>query len=153
VSLDLLTYRTTAISHAMAAGLFGNVLDHEPISAPGSGLTAAFWVSRIGPVPLGSGLNKTTARLELMARILTPADSEPQGEVDTAITGAVDALLTAYTGDFEFGGNVRQVDLLGAYGTGLQAEFGYTSFAGGTTYRVATLTIPLIISDAWAQVA
>lgn len=136
----------------MAAGLFGNVLDHEPISAPGSGLTAAFWVSRIGPVPLGSGLTATTARLQLMGRLLMPADTEPQGEVDTAVTGAVDALLTAYSGDFEFGGSVRLVDLLGAYGVPLQAEFGYLNFAGGTTYRVATLTIPLIINDAWTQV-
>ncbi|MDX3643226.1 hypothetical protein [Streptomyces sp. MB09-02B] len=153
MSLDLLTYRNTAISYAMASGLFGNVLDHEPVSAPGSGLTAAFWVSRIGPVPIGSGLSATTGRLQLMGRLLMPADTEPQGDVDTAVTGAVDALLTAYSGDFEFGGSVRCIDLLGAYGASLQAEFGYTSFSGGTTYRVATITIPLIINDAWTQVA
>ncbi len=151
--LDLLTYRNVAVSHAMASGLFGNVLDHEPISAPGSGLTAAFWVGRIGPVAEGSGLQATTARLQLMGRLLMPADTEPQGDVDTAVTAAVDALLTAYTGDFEFGGNIRNVDVLGASGTPLGAEFGYLNFTGGTTYRVATLTIPLIISDAWAQVA
>lgn len=153
MSLDLLTYRNVAISHAMATGLFGNVLAHEPVSPPGSGLTAAFWVRRVSPVPGASGLQATTGRLELMARLLMPADTEPQGDVDTALTGATDALLTAYSGDFGFGGAVRNVDLLGAHGTGLSAELGYTTFQGGTTYRVATLTIPLIINDVWGQTA
>ncbi|MBC2903141.1 hypothetical protein [Streptomyces cupreus] len=153
MALNLTTYRDVAVSHAMATGLFGQVLDHEPVSAPGNGLSAAFWVSRIGPVPAGSGLASTTARLELMGRLFLPADTEPQGGVDVDLTGAADALLTAYTGDFDFGGTVRNVDLLGAHGTSLSAVFGYTSFTGGTTYRVATLTIPLIINNVWGQVA
>lgn len=153
MTLNLSTYRDVLTSHAQATGLFGQVLAHEPISAPGSGLTAAFWVSRIGPVPTGSGLRATTARLELMATLLEPADTEPADGVDVDMVGAVDALLTAYSADFEAGGNVRMVDLLGAYGTPLSAVFGYTRFAGGTTYRAATLTIPLIINDVWGQVA
>jgi hypothetical protein len=88
-----------------------------------------------------------------MGRVLMPADTEPQDDVDTAITAAVDQLLSAYSSDFEFGGNVRNVDLLGASGVGLSAEFGYLNFTGGTTYRVATLTIPLIINDVWGQAA
>jgi hypothetical protein len=153
VTLNLSTYRDVLTSHAQATGLFGQVLGHEPISAPGSGLTAAFWVSRIGPVPTGSGLRSTTARLEVMATLLEPADTEPADGVDVDMVGAVDALLTAYSGDFEAGGNVRMIDLLGAYGTPLSAVFGYTRFAGGTTYRAATLTIPLIINEVWGQVA
>ncbi|MFF7837550.1 hypothetical protein ACFZC6_01750 [Streptomyces ossamyceticus] len=153
MTLNLSTYRDVLTSHAQATGLFGQVLGHEPISAPGSGLTAAFWVSRVGPVPNGSGLKSTTARLELMATLLEPADTEPADGVDVDMVGAVDALLAAYSGDFEPGGNVRMVDLLGAYGTPLSAAFGYTRFAGGTTYRAATLTIPLIINDVWGQVA
>lgn len=153
MTLNLSTYRDVLTSHAQATGLFGQVLGHEPISAPGSGLTAAFWVSRIGPVPTGSGLRATTCRLEVMATLLEPADTEPADGVDVDMTSAVDALLTAYSGDFEAGGNVRMIDLLGAYGTPLSAVFGYTRFAGGTTYRAATLTIPLIINDVWGQVA
>ncbi|MER7222635.1 hypothetical protein [Streptomyces rubradiris] len=153
MALDLTTYRDVLTSHAQATGLFGTVLSHEPVSAPDSGLTAAFWVSRIGPTPTGSGLTATTARLEIMARVFEPADTEPQDSVDMDLVGAVDALLTAYSGDFEVGGNARMIDLLGAYGTALQATFGYTSFAGGTTFRIATLTIPLIINDVWGQAA
>lgn len=151
MTLDLTTIRSVGLSHAQGLGLFGQVLGHEPVSAPGSGLTYALWVARIAPVPAGSGLVAGTGRLELNGRVFMPADTEPQDDVDAAVTGAVDQLMAAYSGDFQFGGTVRNVDLLGAHGTPLSAQFGYTSFAGGTTYRVATLTVPLIINDLWTE--
>ncbi|CAM5718118.1 hypothetical protein [Streptomyces fumanus] len=150
VPLDLLGCRDAALSHAQSLGLFGNVLDHEPVSAPGSGLTFAMWVRRLAPVPAGSGLTAGSGRLELTGRVLMPADTEPQGDVDVAVTGAVDALMSAYAGDFEFGGRVRNVDVLGAHGTALSAEFGFSRF-DSTTYRVGTLTVPLIINDLWTE--
>ncbi len=152
VALDLLTYRGAAMSHAQALGVFEQVLDHEPVSAPGSGLIYALWVARVGPVPTGSGLRAATGRIELSGRVFMPADTEPQGDVDLAVTGAVDSLMSAYAGDFEFGGSVRNVDVLGAHGTPLQAVFGYMRF-DSTTSRVATLTVPLIVNDLWNEVA
>jgi hypothetical protein len=85
--------------------------------------------------------------------VFLPADTEPMDDVDVTVTSAVSALIGAYCGDFTLGDLVGNIDLLGAHGAPLSAETGYTSFTGGTTYRVATLTIPLIINDAWTQVA
>ena len=150
MALDLLTYRGTHMSQAQSLGLFEQVLGHEPVSAPGSGLIYATWVTRIAPVPAGSGVSAGTARLELSGRVFMPADSEPQDDVDIAVTGAVDALMSALFEDFTLGGTVRNVDLLGAHGTPLSAQFGFTRF-DSTTYRVATLTVPLIINDAWTE--
>jgi hypothetical protein len=149
--LDLAAYRSAAMSHAQALGLFGQVIGHEPVSAPGSGLTYAVWVGPVRPVPALSGLNSVSVRLELRGRVFLPADSEPMGDVDVTVTDAVSKLMGAYCGDFTLGDLVANVDLLGAHGTPLSADTGYTSFAGGTTYRVATLTIPLIINDAWNE--
>ena len=150
--LDLLAYRAAAMSHAQTLGLFGQVLGHQPISAPGSGLTYAMWTGPVRPVPARSGLNTVSARLELRGQVLTPADSEPPDAVDVDVTNAVSKLMGAYCGDFTLGDLVANVDLLGAHGTPLAADMGYTTFPGGTTYRVATITIPLIVNDAWNEV-
>ncbi|WP_225840312.1 hypothetical protein [Streptomyces sp. NK08204] len=150
MALDLTTYRSVALSHAQSLGLFEQVLGHEPVSAPGSGLIYALWVKRITPIPARSGLNSVSTRLELTGRVFLPADTEPQDDVDVAVTGAVDGLLNAYSGDFQLGGNVANVDLLGMHGAPLDTEFGYTRF-DSTTYRVATLTLPLIVNDLWTE--
>ncbi|BCM70859.1 hypothetical protein EASAB2608_06193 [Streptomyces sp. EAS-AB2608] len=150
MTLDLTTYRAHALSHAQGLGLFEQVLGHEPVSAPGSGLTYALWVKGIRPIPARSGLDAVTARLELTGRVFLPADTQPEDDVDVAVTGAVDGLMAAYSSDFQLGGTVANVDLLGAHGPGLGADFGYARF-DSTTYRVATLTVPLIINDAWTE--
>lgn len=149
--LDLAAYRSAAMSHAQSLGVFGQVLGHEPVSAPGSGLTYAMWVGPVQPIPERSGLNSVSARLELRGRVFLPADTEPMDDVDVMVTDAVSKLMGAYCGDFTLGGLVAEIDVLGAYGALLSSDTGYTSFGGGTTYRVATLTIPLIINDAWTE--
>jgi hypothetical protein len=75
---------------------------------------------------------------------------EPQDAIDPGVAAAVDALMAAYSGDFEFGSNVRNVDLLGSAGVPLAAEAGYLNVSG-TMYRVMTITLPLIINDLWSQ--
>lgn len=152
MALDSSGLSSRIVSHAKALGRFTQVLDHEPVSAPGSGLTYAVWLTDLGPVPAGSGLAATTARVEFTGRVFLPADTEPKGAVETGVLGAVDAVCGAYSSDFTLGGTVRKVDLLGAYGPPLRARFGYLPL-GSTTYRIATLTIPLIINDAWGQAA
>jgi hypothetical protein len=150
--LDLTAYRSACMSHAQGLGMFEQVLGHEPVSAPGSGLIYALWVSDLGPIPARSGLNSVTVRLELTGRVFMPADSQPEDNVDTAVTDAVNGLMREYCTDFTLGDTVANVDLLGAHGTALRAKFGYSRF-DSTTYRVATITIPLIINDAWNEVA
>jgi hypothetical protein len=152
VSLDVTSYLSAVESHAQALGLFETVLGHEPVSAPGSGLTYAVWVKRVTPIPRRSGLAAVSVRLELTGRVLMPADSEPLDGVDIAVTGAVDGLMNAYAGDFQLGGVVAELDLLGEYGASLGAEYAYARF-DTTTYRAATLVIPLILNDVWNEVA
>ncbi|MGA6223469.1 hypothetical protein ACPESV_24425 [Streptomyces umbrinus] len=152
MTIDSIEIRGRVTSHAQAAGWFGQVLKREPVSAPGSGFTYAVWVSDLSPVPASSGLASTTARLELTGRIYVPADTEPMDDVDDQLVGATDVLMTAYSGGFTLGGNVRCIDLLGAYGAALRARYGYLPI-DSTTYRIATMTIPIIVNNAWTQEA
>lgn len=139
------------VSHAMGLGVFSQVNAHEPKNAPSNGLACAIWADRIGTVR-SSGLNSASARLALSIRIFTPMASQPEDAIDTAVLDAVDALFTAYCGDFTLDGLVRQVDILGASGAPLEAVLGYV-LVDGVEYRVATIALPLIINDAWTEVA
>lgn len=139
------------VSHAMASGLFERVNQHEPKSAPGNGLSCAVWVDSIAPVR-SSGLSATSGRLAIQVRIYTSMLAEPPDAIDPALTSAVDVLMTAYSADFELGGTVRCVDLLGMAGEPLSAKAGYLS-QDKKLFRVMTILVPLIVNDLWNQVA
>jgi hypothetical protein len=152
MSLDLAALIDPVTSHASASGMFDAVQAHEPKSPPGTGLTYAVFVASIGPARGGSGLAATSARVELTGRIYKPFLAEPEDLIDPNLTDALDRLFTAYAGDFDLGANVRCIDLLGAYGNPLGGQAGYQSI-DRIVFRVFDITIPLIVNDAWAQVA
>lgn len=143
-------------SHASASGHFARVQNHEPKSMPPNGpgpdLFFMVIVSNIGPARSGSGLVSTTARVELSARIYMPFRTEPEDLIDSRLTEALDDLFEAYTGDFELGGAARNIDVLGSQGQPLSARAGYSA-VDGATFRVADITIPIIVNDAWTQEA
>lgn len=150
MAIDIESILDAVESHAQTLGIFDRVGMHEPKNAPGNGLSCWFWAQHIGPVPTGSGLAVTTGRLELMGRMASNMLQKPEDAIDPNMIRAVDALYSAYSGDFELGGNIRLVDLLGAYGTPLQARAGYLPM-DGRTFRVYDVTLPLIVDDLWEQ--
>ena len=152
MSLDTGAILNVVTSHASAAGLFERVNQHESKNAPGNGLTFAAWLDQIGPARGSSGLAQTSALVVLNARIYTSMLSEPQDAIDPAMAGAVDVLMSAYSGDFALGGTARCVDLLGMAGISLSARAGYL-IQDGKPYRVFTITLPIIVDNVWGQVA
>jgi hypothetical protein len=150
---DATAFLASVQSHAMTLGLFEKVNGHEPKNAPGHGLTAAIWAQRIDPVPAASGLAATAGRIELNVRIFTNMMREPQDAIDPEMATATIALMGAYSADFDLGvTDVREVDLLGEYGTPLSAQAGYLT-QDGKLYRVMTITLPVIVNDLWSQSA
>jgi hypothetical protein len=140
-------------SAAGTLGLFEKVNGHEPKSAPATGgLTAAVWLRRVTPTAKASGLAVTAARLVLMVRVYGSMLSDPQDDIDPRLCAATDALLDTFCGDFTLGGLIRNVDILGEHGVPLDANAGYLN-QDGRLFRVVDITLPLIINDAWTQVA
>lgn len=137
-------------SHAMTLGIFERVNLHEPKSAPTTGLSCAIWVDYIGPVPSSSGLAATSALVIFNIRIYSSMLAEPQDYIDPQITKAVDLLMTAYSGDFELGGDVAWIDLLGQSGRQMDAQAGYIN-QEGKLLRIMTITLPVVLNDVWSQ--
>lgn len=152
MALDITTILAAVAGHALASGYFDAVNGHEPMSPPTSGVTCAVWTEQIGPARGGSSLVSTSARLALFVRLYTPMTQLPSDAIDPNMVAALDALMAAYSGDFELGGLVREVDLLGTYGDPLSARAGYLT-TSGAEYRVLTITLPLVVNDLWEQVA
>lgn len=139
-------------SHALATGYFDAVNQHEPKSAPGYGLAAAVWVQSLGPVPFNSGLHISSARLILNVRIYSNMIQEPQDMIDPKMMEAVDALMAAYSADFTLDGMDLHIDLLGRSGDRLGGQAGYVMI-DRAHLRIFTLNVPIIVNDAYAQIA
>lgn len=148
---------TQAIVHALAdharlTGLFESVNLHEPVHPPGTGVVAAVWAGPIRPVPSESGLAATTARVEYRLRLYKPMTAPGLDAIDPAMTKAVDVLFLAYHGDFSLDdvNEDAEIDLLGRTGTALSAVDGYQNH-NNVEYRVYTITVPVIVQNAWPQ--
>jgi len=152
MSLDINAIINALTTHAGTLGYFDAVQGHEPKSAPGQGLTFAVFMTGLGPARAASGLNSTSARLELTGRIYKPFLSEPADLIDPAMTEAANRLFAAYTGDFDLGSTARNVDVLGAHGNPLGMRAGYVTI-DKQVYRVFDTVIPIIVNDAWDQEA
>lgn len=140
-------------SKAKATGLFDRVNKHEPKNKPGRGLTAAIWVDRIEPARARSGLASTSARVVLNLRIYTNMLQNPQDAIDPSVMRATDVMMAELSGDFDLGDPNRWVDLLGAtQGHELYAQSGYINI-DNMVFRVMTLTVPIIVENAWTQAA
>jgi hypothetical protein len=151
MSLNTAAILSAIVSHAQTLGVFETVNAHESVNAPGHGLHAEVWADSIAPVPAGSGLASTTARVVWTVRVRGSADSQPRDMVDPNMMAAVDALMNAYNGAFTLGGLVRNVDLLGQAGVPLSVRAGYLP-QDGKVFRVLDVVLPVVINNVWEQV-
>jgi hypothetical protein len=149
MALNITNILDAVVSHALATGHFYTVNQHESKKSPSSGLSASVWVERITPIKT-SGLANTSIRLELTVRIYSSTTGTPYDDIDPDLTRAMDDLLGAYVSDFELGGNVRHVDVFGAYGHPLDSRAGYLNL-DGREFRVFSITLPLVCDDLWTQ--
>ena len=138
-------------SHAMSLGVFDRVNQHEPKNKPGRGLTCAVWIDRIEPARGRSGLTATDARVVFNVRVYTNMLQNPQDAIDPQVMIATDLLFEAYSGDFQLGDDSRFIDLEGmTQGHPLFGQSGYINI-DNMVYRVMTITVPVIVQNAWTQ--
>ncbi len=149
--LNLPAIRAAVIDHALSLGIFESVSGHEPKAAPTNrGITGAVWSNLIEPARGGSGLDATSLRWALNVRLAIDMLAEPQDDVEDRLVVAGLALMSAYSGDFDLGDLVREVDLLGQFGTPMTMTGGYLN-QDNRLYRVQVINLPLICNDVFLQ--
>lgn len=140
------------VSAAKQLADFEVVVQHEPKAAPVSLPALAVWFAGFGPARGLSGLAATSARVEFKARAYLNAMSKPEGSTDPKLILLISQLIGAFSGGFTLGGDVMAIDLLGGWGPPLEATAGYITH-DSKEFRVAELTIPVVIDDIWTQEA
>lgn len=138
------------ISDVQASGYFRKVNKHEPKRPPAQGLTAAVWVDAMRPVGQLSGLVASSALLVFNVRIYSNMMEKPEDDIDPRMLKAAANIMRRYHDDFDFGGLIRNVDLLGITGTQLTCVAGYLEIAQ-KMYRIYDITVPCIVNDVWVQ--
>jgi hypothetical protein len=142
------------VAVAQGTDLFTAVQTWEGRVSPTSGILCAIWPQRLGPAAGFSGLAATSASLVFNIRLYTSTLTQPFDDIDPGMIAAVDTLMNAYSGDFDLGDDRRYIDLLGAYSqSGMACEAGYVPGLDGKLMRVMTISVPVIVPDAWVQAA
>lgn len=149
--LDCGAIMDDVVSYALQLGVFESVNKFEPTGNIGT-YTASVIVQDIVPARGASGLNATSVCVRLLLRIYVSTVAQPLDEVDPNIANAVSLLLNAFSGGFSFADSVREIDLLGQFGTPLSAKAAYVNLSG-TLHRVMDIAIPVVVDDVWNQVA
>ena len=144
------------VEHAQKTGRFTDIIRREPTASPAAGgVTAAVWADKFEAIRQ-SGLDFTSIIVVFKVRLYLSINYQPADSIDNVLMDAASDLMGAYCGDFQLGddeaNDVRMVDLLGSNGQPLSAEMGYQDIQGAIL-RVCTITVPVIINDAWEQVA
>ena len=158
MSIDMQAVVRALVSHAQLTGQFDKVNSAEPKSPPANGMTCSIWAQSIGPLVNESGLSSTSAYLVMQVRVyrnMLSSTPDEADRIDPDMLTAVDRLLASFSGEFTLAGLVEAIDLLGIGGETLRAEAGYIQIGGQGSgmYRIMTVTVPMIIPDAWTQVA
>lgn len=144
----------SVVDTAKQLGVFSRVNSHEPVTAPGLAVSCSVWVEEIRGVT-SSGLAATSGVVVLIGRVyraFTGGSGLDYDRIDPEVLTAAATLMGAYSGEFTLDGTVREIDLLGQFGTPLSALAGYVPY-DGKQYRVMNVTIPVVINDMFIQEA
>ena len=150
MAFDITTSMEVMQTALVGSDLFRGVDIRHVDTAPPAGPYAA-----LEPVSMSVVSTTLTSAIEVhvvkVALYLAPFLQDQQNRVLKAsiLTSQVADL---FYGDFTLGGNVRNIDIAGQYGTPLEVEFVDVETADVPTH-VANITVPLIVDSGTSFVA
>jgi hypothetical protein len=131
--------------HLEASGYFGKVQVGEFKSAPDEVFAASVWL--VGASAYQVYLDGGSAEVHTVnVRIYRRLFSESESEIEYDIAQAVSQTMSDFSGEFDLGGTIRNIDIGGIAGASLSVDFGHLD-VGGTLFRVADITVPMLVDD------
>lgn len=149
MGVDVGSLTTGLVDVLLRSGRFTRVNAIEPLGPVGQGVVAAVWPDRGGMSSLASGLSASSAVINFKVRLYTQVAQAPDA-IDPMILGAADYVIGLLAGDFDLNGKIRNIDLLGAFGTPLGFVTGYVE-SGGSVSRIVDIDVPMVVNDCWDQ--
>lgn len=137
-------------ARAEKLGEFEQVIGHEPRSAPVSLPAIAVWFAGLGPARGLSGLDATSVRVEFKGRVYLNGQAKDEDKLEQRLLYLTALVLGAFSGAYTLGGTVMNVDLLGGWGAPLAADPGWLKH-DDKEFRVAEITVPVLIDGTWTQ--
>lgn len=134
------------------SGRYALVRIGEPKQPPitGQGIAAAVYMESSSVV--GTTLTNPIEVHTVSVRFYRAVLDQPEDKAEIDLANAVADFEADLDGDYTLGGAVRNIDVAGQHGGGLSAAWGYVEI-GGTMFRTAAVTVPLIVDPDVAFVA
>jgi len=134
-------------SHLAKSGYCRTNQIGEPKQASKERIAAAVFnrSARVIRVPLGG--SPGTEELHIInVRLYMNMMDQPQEQIEFLLNEAASSITEDLMADFDLGATVRHVDVGGIYGQPLEVVYGYLELSG-VMYRVADLTVPLVVDN------
>lgn len=133
-------------SYAMASGYFGSSVTvgepKQPVAE--TSLSAAIFMSSVAVASLT--LTKTIELHVTTIRIYRDMLAEPTANIEFELAEAVGDISSDLLGDYDLGETIRNIDVGGQYGSAMNTTWGYVDLSG-KMYRIADISLPLIVDD------
>tara|TARA_Y100000310_G_scaffold317160_1_gene369703 strand:- start:2194 stop:2646 length:453 start_codon:yes stop_codon:yes gene_type:complete len=131
-------------SYLMASGYFSEVSVGEPKQPVEGELTAALFMSSatVAELTLATTIELHVATIRVYGDMLR----EPTEEIEFGLAEVVQDVGSDLLGEYDLGATIRNVDAGGQYGTPMSTNWGHVEVSG-KMYRIADITLPLIVDD------
>lgn len=142
--LDALT------DHAERLGVFDIVMEGDPVGLPGDQMVLSWNADSGRPERTMSGLAATSILLTVIGRTFISNKVSPMAGLERKLLVVVDTVMESFHAQIQLGETDMHVDVLGQSGVDLRWQAGFVP-VDDELYRVVDITIPVIITDMYAQ--
>tara|TARA_Y100000310_G_scaffold50965_1_gene47025 strand:- start:2057 stop:2512 length:456 start_codon:yes stop_codon:yes gene_type:complete len=151
MAFNLTATLNALLTHLAGAGHFEQVQIGEPKSPPSTtGLTGAIFIANLvtNDITFQLGIEVHTVTIRCYLNMM----HEPHKDIELKLAGAISKIITDLLGDWNLSTAIKHIDSGAEFSSGIDVGFSYLD-VGGTMFRVADITVPMVVDSAVALTA